>query len=145
MLESIHIRHYALIRDEEITFGRGFTVLTGETGSGKTVFAGALRFLFGAKPDTGVITEGEDECTVSGVVDIGNNGEAKKWLSAHDLEDEDGAVILRRVLKRSGKCSQTIQGVPVTRSDLEEFSSLLIDAHATDETTSTVGSLRAVS
>ena len=133
MLESIHIRHYALIRDEEITFGRGFTVLTGETGSGKTVFAGALRFLFGAKPDTGVITEGEDECTVSGVVDIGDNGEAKKWLSAHDLEDEDGAVILRRVLKRSGKCSQTIQGVPVTRSDLEEFSSLLIDAHAQHE------------
>ncbi len=133
MLESIHIRHYALIRDEEITFGRGFTVLTGETGSGKTVFAGALRFLFGAKPDTGVITEGEDECTVSGVVDIGNNGEAKKWLSAHDLEDEDGTVILRRVLKRSGKCSQTIQGVPVTRSDLEEFSSLLIDAHAQHE------------
>ena len=133
MLESIHIRRYALIRDEEIAFGSGFTVLTGETGSGKTVFAGALRFLFGAKPDTGVISEGEDECAVSGTVDVGSNGEAKRWLSEHDLEDEDGCVILRRVLKRSGKCSQTVQGVPVTRGDLEEFSSLLIDAHAQHE------------
>lgn len=133
MLDSIQIRHYALIRNQEVTFERGFTVLTGETGSGKTVFAGALRFLFGAKPDTGVITEGEDETTVTGTVDVSANAEARKWLSARELESEDGTVILRRTLRRTGKGTQTIQGISVTRNDLEEFASLLIDAHAQHE------------
>ncbi|MDY3938757.1 MAG: DNA repair protein RecN [Spirochaetia bacterium] len=133
MLDSIQIRNYALIRNQEVTFERGFTVLTGETGSGKTVFAGALRFLFGAKPDTGVITEGEDETTVTGTVDVGSNAEARKWLADRELESEDGTVILRRTLRRTGKGTQTIQGVSVTRGDLEEFASLLIDAHAQHE------------
>lgn len=133
MLDSIQIRNYALIRNQEVTFERGFTVLTGETGSGKTVFAGALRFLFGAKPDTGVITEGEDETTVTGTVDVNGNAEARKWLVSRDLESEDGTVILRRTLRRTGKGTQTIQGVSVTRGDLEEFASLLIDAHAQHE------------
>ena len=133
MLDSIQIRNYALIRNQEVTFERGFTVLTGETGSGKTVFAGALRFLFGAKPDTGVITEGEDETTVTGTVDVSGNAEARKWLADRELESEDGTVILRRTLRRTGKGTQTIQGVSVTRGDLEEFASLLIDAHAQHE------------
>lgn len=133
MLDSVQIRNYALIRHQEISFEPGFTVLTGETGSGKTVFAGALRFLFGAKPDTGVITEGEDETTVTGTVDVCGNEEARKWLAARELESEEGTVILRRTLRRTGKGTQTIQGVSVTRGDLEEFASLLIDAHAQHE------------
>lgn len=133
MLDSIQIRNYALIRHQEMTFEPGFTVLTGETGSGKTVFAGALRFLFGSKPDTGIITEGEDETTVTGTVDVSQNAEALKWLAAHDLKCEEATAVLRRTLRRTGKGTQSIQGVSVTRADLEEFASLLIDAHAQHE------------
>lgn len=133
MVDSLQIRNYALIRNQEISFNNGFTVLTGETGSGKTIFAGALRFLFGAKGDVGTITEGEDEMTVTGSVDVSRNQEAQKWLSDREWESDEGVVVLRRTLRRTGKGNQSIQGFSVTRGELEEFSALLIDAHAQHE------------
>ncbi|MDR2793185.1 MAG: DNA repair protein RecN [Treponema sp.] len=130
MLEEISIKNYALIDSLSLTFQNGFNVLTGETGAGKSIIVGSLSFLLGGKTDGGVIRTGTDEASVSAVVSIGNsNKDALDWLSSRDIRIEDGQVIVRRGIKSSGRSTIYIQNVPVSRTDLAEFMSLLFDLH----------------
>ncbi|MCX7025900.1 MAG: DNA repair protein RecN [Spirochaetes bacterium] len=133
MLEHVSVRDFALIEAVEFDLSAGFVVFTGETGAGKSLIVGALGFLFGDRADTGTIREGAEECAVSAVFRITENGKAIDWLQAHDLSDEDGRVTLRRGLKRSGRSYAYIQASAVTRADLEEFIGLLADIHGQHE------------
>jgi DNA repair protein RecN (Recombination protein N) len=130
MLEELSIRNYALIDSITLSFRRGFNVLTGETGAGKSIIVGSLSFLLGAKAEIDVIRSGCEEASVSAVVSVNkNNADANEWLKARDIESEEDTVIVRRSIKTSGRGSVFIQNIPVTRQDLTEFMGLLFDLH----------------
>jgi DNA repair protein RecN (Recombination protein N) len=130
MLEELTIKNYALIEGVNISFEGGFNVLTGETGAGKSIIVGALSFLLGAKSDVDAIRTGCDEAGVQAVVSVnGGHTEALEWLKVREIEVEDGRIIIRRTIKTSGRGSIFIQNIPVTRSDLQEFMSMLFDLH----------------
>jgi DNA repair protein RecN (Recombination protein N) len=130
MLEELSIRNYALIDSITLTFRRGFNVLTGETGAGKSIIVGSLSFLMGAKAETDVIRSGCEEAMVSAIISLSkNNTDANEWLKARDIECEEDTVIVRRNIKTSGRGSAFIQNVPVTQKDLIEFMGLLFDLH----------------
>ncbi len=133
MLEELHVHNYAIIDKLQARFTEGLNVLSGETGAGKSILIGALGLLLGDKADTSIIRSGAEETSVSGIVSLAGNEEAGRWLAAHGIEPEDGAVILRRMLKSNGRGSLFIQSAPVTRADLHDFSSLLFDLHGQHE------------
>jgi DNA repair protein RecN (Recombination protein N) len=130
MLEELSIRNYALIDSISLSFRRGFNVLSGETGAGKSIIVGSLSFLMGGKAESDVIRTGAEEAGVSAVVSVNkNNREAMDWLRSRDIESEEDTVIIRRTIKAGGRGSIFIQNAPVTRADLAEFMGLLFDLH----------------
>jgi DNA repair protein RecN (Recombination protein N) len=130
MLEELTIRNYALVEGFSIAFQKGFSVLTGETGAGKSIIVGSLSFLLGAKAGAEVIRTGAEEAQVSAVVSVSaKNQDALAWLAERDIAPEEGRLIVRRTLRVSGRGSMYIQHIPVTRRDLTEFMSLLFDLH----------------
>jgi DNA repair protein RecN (Recombination protein N) len=130
VLEELSIGNYALIDNISLSLRKGFNVLSGETGAGKSIIVGSLSFLLGAKADADVIRTGTDEAHVSAVISINKkNREALEWLQSRDIDPEENQVIVRRSVKSSGRGSMFIQNVPVTRADLEEFMALLFDLH----------------
>ena len=134
MLESIQISDFALIDSLSLDFEEGLTVLSGETGAGKSILIGALSFLLGGKGGTEVVRAGAQEARVSGTFFLtARHKEARQWLEEHGIELEDDRVLLRRYVKESGRSGAWIQGQPVTRSDLAAFSSFLVDIHGQHE------------
>ncbi len=133
MLEELHIRNYALIDALSVRFPGGFCVLTGETGAGKSILIGALGLILGSKAEPDIIRTGRDEAEVSGVIRVSGNADAEKWLRDRDISVEDGAVVIRRVVKRSGRGGVYIGSAPVSLGDLQGFSSLLVDLHGQHE------------
>lgn len=134
MLESIHISDFALIDSLSLDFEEGLTVLSGETGAGKSILIGALSFLLGGKGGTEVVRSGAREARVSGTFFLApRHKEARLWLEDRGIEPEDDRVLLRRCVKDSGRTGAWIQGQPVTRTDLAEFSSFLVDIHGQHE------------
>jgi len=130
MLEELQVRNFALIDSLSLSFEKGFTVLSGETGAGKSIIVGSISFLLGAKADAEVIRSGCDEAGVQAVVAIGKeNAEAFAWLKAREIGDDNGRVVVRRSVKTSGRSSIYIQNVLVTRNDLAEFMAFLFDLH----------------
>ncbi|MBQ7620687.1 MAG: DNA repair protein RecN [Treponema sp.] len=148
MLESLKIKDFALIDSSSVEFSKGFSVLSGETGAGKSILIGAISFLLGGKAGAESIRAGCQEASVSGVFslppkspsdrDLSMETEeeplsAREWLSQRGIEDEDGQIILRRVVRAGGKSGAWIQGTPVPRADLAKFSEFLIDIHGQHE------------
>ena len=130
MLEELSIRNYALIDSISLCFRDGFNVLTGETGAGKSIIVDSLSFLMGGKAETEIIRSGSEEASVTAVVSIKDNNRAVlDWLAGRDIETEDGTVIIRRSIKKTGRGSIYIQNVPLTRTDLADFMALLFDLH----------------
>jgi len=130
MIEELSVRNFALIDSLNLSFEKGFTVLSGETGAGKSIIVGSLGFLLGAKADTDVIRSGSEEASVSAVVSIGDkNRDAMQWLAQREIGQEDSRLVIRRSVKASGRNSIYIQNVPVTRNDLAEFMGFLFDLH----------------
>ncbi|MBP5751270.1 MAG: AAA family ATPase, partial [Treponema sp.] len=132
MLEELDIKNFALIDSAHVEFGRGFTVLSGETGAGKSILIGSLAFLLGGKAGDEQIRTGCHEAQVSGSFFL-ESKEALEWLSDHGMEAEDSRILLRRLIRDSGKSSAWIGGVPVTRADLLAFSAFLVDIHGQHE------------
>ena len=134
MLEDIHINDFALIDKVSLEFGSGFTVLSGETGAGKSILIGAISFLLGGKGGVELIRAGAGEARVSGTVKL--NARAKgvyAWLGERGIEAENDRLLIRRLVKDSGKSAAWVQDVPVTRQELAELTSWLIDIHGQHE------------
>ena len=130
MIEELNIRNFALIDSINLSLDSGFSVLSGETGAGKSIIVGSLSFLLGSKADTEVIRSGCDEANVSAIVSVaGNNPDALEWLRQRDIETDDSRLVVRRNVKSSGRSSIYIQNVPVTRNELAEFMAFLFDLH----------------
>ncbi|MGP1594188.1 MAG: DNA repair protein RecN [Treponema sp.] len=130
MIESIAIKNIALIDELSIDFLPALTVLTGETGAGKSILIGALSFLLGGKVHTDSIRTGTEEASAAAVFYVPENcTEARAWLKERDIEPEDNRILVRRTLKISGRSSAWIQSTPVSRTDLEVFTAYLVDIH----------------
>ena len=130
MLEELSVRNFALIDSLNLSLDRGFSVLTGETGAGKSIIVGSLSFLMGSKADAEVIRSGCDEAGVSALVSVDpGNRDALEWLKSRDIEADDGRLAIRRSVKKTGRSSIYIQNVPVTRNELAEFMVFLFDLH----------------
>ncbi len=133
MLEQLSIRNYALIDSLTVEFGEGLNILSGETGAGKSIIVGALGLLLGDKGEADAIRTGAEEAEVTGVLRVDGNHEALDWLAEREIEPEDGAILLRRVIRAGGRGSSFIQSSQATRKDLQEFTAKLVDMHGQHE------------
>lgn len=136
MLEDLSIKDFAIIENEYIEFNNGFTVLSGETGAGKSILIGALSFLLGGKADVNQIRNGCHEASVSGTFfldPVSADASAWDWLNEHGVEVENNRVLMRRYIRDNGRSGAWIGNVPVTRADLADFSSFLVDIHGQHE------------
>ena len=138
MLEELHIQNFALIDRVVVRFERGFNVLTGETGAGKSILVGALSLVLGARVERGIIRSGNDECIVSALFNLSGAREALAWINERGISTEDSRVLVRRSVREQKRGSIYVQSVPVTRTELEEFSALLINLHGQHEYQSVV-------
>ena len=132
MLETLTIKNYALISDIHIKFSSGFNILTGETGAGKSILIGALSLLLGEKGDTSKIRTGCEQASVTATILVESDS-LRRWLEEHEMTCEDGILLVRRSLQRTGRGTIRIQHEPVTRKLLRDLSSLLFDLHGQHE------------
>ena len=132
MLTTLSIRHFTLVDTLDIEFGAGLTVITGETGAGKSLLVDALGQLLGDRADTRWVRTGAERATISGAFNIKNNPLAQHWLAERAL-DEGHECLLRRVLMAEGGSKAWINGQPATLQDLRELGDLLVDLHAQHE------------
>ncbi len=134
MLEHLEIRNFALIENLSVDFSDGFNVITGETGSGKSIILGALGLLMGEKADTSSVRTGTDEIVINAVVSVPEGHEILSWLSERGVEPEDGALYIRRTVKANGGRSLIhVQNQVFTRQDLCTLAESLIDMHGQSE------------
>lgn len=119
MLKHLHIQNYALISHLDIDFGEGFSVLTGETGAGKSIILGALALVLGARADSKSITDGEEKCIIEATFDV-----------LRDDVRRTKELIVRRELYRSGKSRSFVDDSVVTLQELKVLANKLIDIHS---------------
>lgn len=128
MLKKLHIRNYAIIEEIEISFRHGLTIITGETGAGKSILIGALSLILGERADSKMLLNQEEKCMIEGTFDIRANENAKQFLIQHDIE-ADNELIIRRDIAGNGKSRVFINDTPATLNLLSTLASTLIDLH----------------
>lgn len=128
MLQQLHIQNYAIIDEITIRFSPHLSIITGETGAGKSILIGALNLILGGRADTGVLLSKDKKCFVEGSFSVDENAEIKKFMTGHDLDLEDELVI-RREIAASGKSRAFINDTPVTLNLLQELGASLVDLH----------------
>ena len=132
MLTSLYVRNLAVVEAAEIAFGPGLTVVSGETGAGKSLLVDALMLLAGARADNGMVRSGSDRAELAAEFDLADLPEARDWLQREEL-DEDGNCQLRRVLRTEGSSKAWINGRPANARQLGELASLLVEIHGQHE------------
>ena len=132
MLTSLYVRHFAVVEAAEIAFGPGLTVVSGETGAGKSLLVDALMLLAGARADSGMVRAGSDRAELAAEFDLAGLPEAREWLQREEL-DEDGNCQLRRVIRAEGSSRAWINGRPANARQLGELASLLVEIHGQHE------------
>ena len=128
MLQHLSIRNYALIDRLELDWPNGFTVVTGETGAGKSIILGALSLILGKRADLKSVRNTDEKCIVEGTFKL-NIAEYEPFFKDNDL-DFDEISIIRREISPSGKSRSFINDTPVTLDILEELTQRLIDVHS---------------
>ncbi len=128
MLKELYIKNYALIDELTISFSTSLTVLSGETGAGKSIIVGALSLILGEKARTSSIRSGMENCTVEGRFEIESGHPVLVLLSSRGMEDA-GSVVIRRIISRSGISKCFVNGLQVGVRDLQDITTLLIDIH----------------
>lgn len=128
MLQHLTVENYALIQHISIRFETGFTVITGETGAGKSIIIGALSLILGQRADTGSLTDKEKKCVVEGEF-LAKDYELENWFKTNDL-DYDDTILLRREIAPSGKSRAFINDTPVNLNLMRELGEKLVDIHS---------------
>lgn len=129
MLTQLHIENIAVIEKADIEFGKGLTVLTGETGAGKSIIVDSLGAVLGARTSRELVRTGAEYGVVSAVFET---DAAAKWFEDNDFEQED-EIIIRRKISADGKNNCRVCGNPVTVSQLRQLGSLLLDIHGQND------------
>ena len=132
MLVHLSIRNYAIVEQLDLELRAGMSVITGETGAGKSIMLDALGLALGDRADAGVVRPGADKADILASFDLADIAEARQWLAERDL-DGDGPCILRRVITAEGRSRAYINGTPCPQGDLKSLGELLIDIHSQHE------------
>jgi DNA repair protein RecN (Recombination protein N) len=132
MLTSLYVRHFAVVEAAEIAFGPGLTVVSGETGAGKSLLVDALMLLAGARADSGMVRAGSDRAELAAEFDLSGLPAARGWLQREELDDDAGCQ-LRRVIRTEGSSKAWINGRPANTRQLGELASLLVEIHGQHE------------
>lgn len=130
MLQSLSIRDFVIVSKLDLEFASGFTVLTGETGAGKSILIDALSLALGARAEGGVTRAGCDKAEISALFSIEYNQDAKDWLLQAEMESEADELILRRVMFADGRSRAYINGLNVSVAQLKELGELLVDIYS---------------
>ncbi len=125
-LKSIYLRDFVIVRSLELDLSAGFTVLTGETGAGKSILIDALQLALGARADAGAVREGAERCEISAAFDCPPALQA--WLDDKGMPQED-VLLLRRTVDTQGKSRAWINGSPATATQLKDIADQLVDIH----------------
>lgn len=133
MLLQLSIRNYATADALDMAFGPGMSVITGETGAGKSIILGALGLALGDRADRDSVRPGAPRADICAEFDVADMASARRWLKARDFEAEDGACMLRRVVGADGRSRGQINGIPATMASLRELGGMLIDIHSQHE------------
>jgi DNA repair protein RecN (Recombination protein N) len=128
MLTQLHIRDLAIVSAQELELQTGLSVLTGETGAGKSILIDALGLALGDRADTGMIRTGCERAEITAHFDIEAQAQIKAWLQDQALDDEDDCLI-RRVLVREGRSKAFVNGRPVALQQLMDLGNLLVEIH----------------
>lgn len=129
MLKRLYIKNYVLIKELEILFAEGLSVITGETGAGKSILLDALSLLLGERADYKSILSLEEKCIVEADFNIEGNSFAKEWLENENLDESNIVTLRREIQPQSNKSRAFINDTPVTLQQLQVFSSFLVDVH----------------
>ncbi|WP_122745740.1 DNA repair protein RecN [Pseudomonas viridiflava] len=132
MLVHLSVHNYAIVEHLDLELDRGMSVITGETGAGKSIMLDALGLTLGDRADSGVVRPGADKADILATFDLEDIPEAQVWLKERDL-DNDGPCILRRVITAEGRSRSYINGSPCPQGDLKALGELLIDIHSQHE------------
>ena len=133
MLTGLHVKNYVLIDSLEISFPEGLIIITGQTGAGKSILLGALSLVTGAKADASMVSEGADNCVVEAEFET-DDVSIKEILEENEAEWDEGHLIIRRVVNRSGRSRAFVNDSPVPVTVLQDISSRLIDIHSQHQT-----------
>ena len=125
MLRELKIENLAIIDELDIEFDKGFIVLTGETGAGKSIILSGINLLIGEKASVDMIRDGEENLVAQGVFDV--DEEQKKALEAMGIDTDGDEIIIRRSYSRSGKARAFVNNVRISLTDLKEIASTLVD------------------
>ena len=127
MLTTLSLRDFVIVDSLSLDVRRGFTVLTGETGAGKSILIDALQLILGGRADAGVVREGCERANI--VAEFAANDRTSAWLTANELHLEDESLMIRRTVDQKGRSRAWVNGVSVTVSQLRELGETLIDVH----------------
>jgi DNA repair protein RecN (Recombination protein N) len=132
MITSLSIENFALIEKLSVKFSDGFSVITGETGTGKSILLGALGLVLGKRADLTSLKNKEEKCVIEAHFQI-KNYNLIHFFEVNDLDYEDETIIRREILP-SGKSRAFINDTPVNLNELQELSKYLIDIHSQHQT-----------
>lgn len=135
MLASLHISNYALIESLDVDFTSGLSIITGETGAGKSIILGAIDLLRGRRADTSALRDKSVKAVVEADFDLHGNEAAERWLSLQDYDlRTDGQLTLRREISPSGRSRAFINDSPANLQAMQELTLLLLDIHSQHQT-----------
>ncbi len=132
MLSQLKVSNFAIADHLEVLFNNGMTVLSGETGAGKSIILDALGLALGDRADTSMVRHGEPKAEISASFELDKHPKALDWLKSHDLEEGE-QCILRRVITAEGRSRSYINGHPSPLQNLKSIGELLIDIHSQHE------------
>jgi len=129
MLASLSVHQFVIVEQLDLDLASGFTVMTGETGAGKSILIDALDLLLGGRADSTVIRDGAQKAELAARFEIQNTPHARAWCEQAGIEPDDQQVLVRRVVDRTGKSRAWINGQPATLTQLKELGETLVDIH----------------
>jgi DNA repair protein RecN (Recombination protein N) len=133
MLRALVIRDFVIVERVELETGPGFSVLTGETGAGKSILVDAIELLVGGRADASLVREGAERAELSAEFDVASGSALEKYLGEGGLEGDPGSVLLRRTIDRAGRSRCFVNGVSATLAQLREAGEHLVDIHGQHE------------
>jgi DNA repair protein RecN (Recombination protein N) len=129
MLRALEIRDFVLVETASLELEKGFTVLTGETGAGKSMLVDAVELLVGGRADAGVVREGAERAELCAEFELDCHPQLVAWMDENELGGDPGRLILRRTIDRTGRTRCFINGHSATLAQLKAAGELLVDIH----------------
>ncbi|WP_409524747.1 DNA repair protein RecN [Nitrincola sp. MINF-07-Sa-05] len=133
MLTHLIIRNFAIVDELDIDLSSGMTVISGETGAGKSIMLDALALTLGDRADSDTVRSGAERAEITAIFDLQQIPEAREWLQAQDLDQDEEECQLRRIVTREGRSRSYINGQPVPLAHLRELGQFLVDIHGQHE------------